>query len=254
MKLSSSLIAAVSVNLAAANVLVHTGPHPGAHHPRTAGNVEPSEEGGMSLATAAENSAEAERNRSSSKAQKHNGNGGKHDSGVSGHHPDYNMSVAESSKGKSHKASKSTVKKAKSSKSKAHSLSVHTSSKAQKTPPAPTTVAPHDDSYDSALIEDSMDTPSAEVLPVTNNTAEGADISVLKVLGKEEAVNVILAGGKGTHQSKLRDEDSVNLKGQVQASMLSDTSGTKNSGSIAVTSGVIAGGACLLASAFYFLV
>jgi hypothetical protein len=270
MKLSSSLIAAVSVNIAAA--AVHTGPHLGAHHPRS---VDSWEGGGMSLTYTSVYSAH-----NGNGGKHHNGNGGKHDSGVDGHHPGYNMwSVVKSSKAKSHKASTKAskslimypeyslshpidslshpIEKAKSSKSKAvkdHSIPVHVMGKAtwestgktQKTPPpdeawSMSTVAP------VAPIEDPVDNPIPEVLPA-DNTAEGVDTSVMKVVGKDDAVNVILTGSKGSHQSKLEDEKSVNLKGQEQASILSDT---RNSGSITVISGAIAGGVCLLASASY---
>mmetsp|Transcript_20302 Transcript_20302/g.30096 ORF Transcript_20302/g.30096 Transcript_20302/m.30096 type:complete len:240 (+) Transcript_20302:65-784(+) len=239
MKLSSSLLLAVSVNVAAA--AVHTGPHPGAHHRSV----------GMSLVE--------EVHQKSSKGKKHhNGNGGKHDSGVDGHHPGY----SKSSKGKAHKSSKSN-KSSKAKPIKDHSLSMHTSSKATKetsSSPIPTTVAPINPFEGFDIMEIPVitpgttqstpipETPIPETLPTT---PEGADTSVLKVIEKDGGTNVILTGGNGSHQSKISDENSVNLQGQEQASMLSET---KNSGSIAWKSSVIVGGVCLFAAASYIIV
>lgn len=261
MKLSTSLVAAVSVNFAVADV--HTGPHP-----RYAATTTTWEEAHMSmpLSTSSAVHHAAEPLPQSTKAHKHAGGGGKHDSGPKGHHPGYKMSMSKSSKGKSHKTAAPTphpksskalshpVKKAKSIKSKAsHSLpskaaKMISSSKANKTTAsgsqwvAPSTegsMAPATKAED--ILNDNTTTPEAQ----------GTDTSVLKVLGNEKAVDVILTGGKNSHQAKIRDEDSVNLKGQEHhASLLSDT---YNSSSMAVTSGAIAGGVCLLASAFYML-
>lgn len=234
MKLSSSLLLAVSVNLAAA--AVHTGSHPRTHH---SGNADSWESAGR---------------------KQHSGNGGKHDSGVDGHHPGYNMSVAKSYKagGKAQKASKSLsypveeVKSSKSSKNhdKNNSLPVHTSTKATKemslshTPDAtavdPTT--PAEESMTTSTVDDD--------LPTSTTTPEGADTSVLKVIENNGATNVILTGSNGSQQSKIRDENSVNLEGQKQASMLQET---RNSGSIAMTSGILVGAVCLIASASYLI-
>jgi hypothetical protein len=263
MKLSTSLVAAVSVNFAVADV--HTGPHPR----YAAATTTTWEEAHMSMPPLSTSSAvhhTTEPLPQSTKAHKHAGNGGKHDSGTKGHHPGYKMSMSKSSKGKSHKTAAPTphpksskalshpVKKAKSIKSKAsHSLpskaaKMISSSKANKTTASGSQwVAPSK--------EDSMvpATKAEEILNDNTTTpeAQGTDTSVLKVLGNEKAVDVILTGGKNSHQAKIRDEDSVNLKEQEHhASLLSDT---YNSSSMAVTSGVIAGGVCLLASAFYML-
>jgi hypothetical protein len=253
MKLSPSLIAAVSVNFAVA--AVHTGPHFGVHQTRS---VDSWEEVGMSLAAASVYYA-AEVQQNSSKAKKHHdGNGGKHDSGVGGHHPDYNMSVVKSTETKSHKTKVSTktskafshpieTKSSKLMSVNVHSIPVHVSSKASKDHSIPMHVsseATKDESTETTItvapIEDLHEVLSA------NNTAEGADTSVLKAVGQDNVVNVILTGGKGSsHQSKLGDESSVNMKGQEQASMLSDT---KNSASITVTTSAIV---CLMALAFY---
>lgn len=257
MKLSTSLVAAVSVNFAVADV--HTGPHP-----RYAATTTTWEEVHMSMPPLSTSSAvhhATEPLPHSTKAHKHAGDGGKHDSGPKGHHPGYKMSMSKSSKGKSHKTAAPTphpksskalshpVEKAKSSKA-SHSLpskaaKMISSSKANKTTASGSQwVAPS--------TEDSMAT-AEEILHDNTTTpeAQGTDTSVLKVLGNEKAVDVILTGGKNTHQAKIRGEDSVNLKGQEHhASLLSDT---YNSSSMAVTSGAIAGGVCLLASAFYML-
>ena len=243
MKLSSSLLLAVSVNLAAASV--HTGPHPRTHHSDNVYSWE------------------------SAERKQHKGNGGKHDSGIDGHHPGYNMSVAKSSKatGKAQKASKALsypVEKVKSSKSpkaggKGHSLPVHTSPKPTSSSKAakemsishtPDTVAPESpatppgESMTTSTV--TPDTPVSEVLPADNTTTpEGADTSVMKVVE-----NNVLTSSSGSQQSKISDESSMNLEGQEHASMLVDT---RNSGSIAVTSGIIAGAVCLFASASYLI-
>ena len=242
MKLSSSLLLAVSVNLAAASS--HTGPRPRTHHSDNVYSWE------------------------SAERKQHKGNGGKHDSGIDGHHPGYNMSVAKSSKatGKAQKSSKAlsfSVEKVKSTKSskaggKGHSLPVHTSpnptssSKAAKEMSishTPDTVAPESPATPSV---ESMTTstvtpgtPVSEVLPAETTTPEGADTSVMKVVE-----NNVLTSSSGSQQSKISDESSMNLEGQEQASMLVDT---RNSGSIAVTSGIIAGAVCLFASASYLI-
>lgn len=254
---------AVSVNLAAA--AGHKGPHPGAHH-------------GMSVAV-----EEVQQQRSKAGKKHHKGNGGKHDSGVDGHHPGYDMSVpssvAKSSKGKAQKASKAlshsmlksststSTSKSKSAKAhsksksaKAHSLSMRTSSsKAAKSmsfspTSTTTTVAPIDpttpaeEPADTTPIPDSI--PIPETLPAPA-APEGADTAVLKVIERDGPADVVLTGGKGSQQSKIKDEKSVNLQGQEQASMMSET---KNAASVAIRAGVVAGVACLFASASYWIV
>lgn len=242
MKLSSSILLAVSVNFAAASV--HTGPHPRTHHSDNVYSWE------------------------SAERKQHKGNGGKHDSGIDGHHPGYNMSVAKSSKatGKAQKASKALsypVEKVKSSKSpkaggKGHSLPVHTSPKPTSSSKAakemsishtPDAVAPEspatppEESMTTSTV--TPGTPMPDVLPENTTVPEGADTSVMKVVE-----NNVLTSSSGSQQSKISDESSVNLEGQEHASLLVDT---RNSGSLAVTSGIIAGAVCLFASASYLI-
>ena len=244
MKLSSTLIAAVSVNLAAA--AVHKGPRPRAHHHVVEG---------MSIVD--------EVHHKGSKGKKHHkGNGGKHDSGVDGHHPGYVMSVAKASKAKAHKSTKTLshpVKKESSSRSEDvedHSLPLHSGSKAAKrtvssepiitstvATSTPVAVAPEEETLP-------MDVPIPEDL---FTTPEGTDTSILKVIGKEETVNVVKTTGTTSNQSKVvRDETSANLQGKEQASLLSEN--TKSSSSLVHSPGLVASGACLLAAAFYLVV